>query len=248
MWFDCNVTIGKRAQIYEGSVWKKEDILAEMQRIGVDKALVSHAYAREYDAKTGNELLLQEISGCPQLVPAFVVMPHHTGEFLSPDLLLESMKKNNVRAVKMFPSATDHNYSLEDWCCGHLLHMLEKHKIPLFLGLDQTDFQQVHNLCCKYPMLPVVLTGVTYRIDRNLYPLMALHNNLYIESIGYKAHCGIEQLSSKFSSKRILFGSQFPLYSLAAAVGMVSYSPIPQQEKENIAGKNLQQLLDNAVL
>jgi len=246
--FDCNASFGFRKVMEPGSFYLREELAKKMRYYGIGRALVYHAMAREYDAASGNRKLMDEIKGIPEFVPLWVIMPHHTGEFPDPEKLKQLMKENEVRAATIFPAVSEHNYSMEEWCCGELLSMLETCRVPLFISLDQTDWNEINRLCSAYPELRLVITNVNYRIDRLLYPLLERHPNLYVETSGYKNHRGIEEICSRFGAGRLLFGSGMPVYSGGAAVASILYSEIGEEEKKKIAGRNLEMLLEGVRL
>lgn len=248
--FDCNCYFGKRKLMLPGSFHTKDELLDRMTRYGIDNALVHHAFARELDADIGNQRLMDEITGESRLSPMWMVMPHHTGEFPAPAELLRRMKDANVRAVTMLPSLGYYYYSLKDWNCGELLNMLEVHKIPLFLAMHNFDpnFEGLYDLLSAHPNLIVVLTNVTYRVARNIYPLMKMFANLHIETFGFKVQDGIESLCHKFGAERVLFGSGMPEASGAGAVAMVTYANISDEEKQLIAAGNLERLMGGVIL
>lgn len=246
--FDCSCSIGMRGIVYPGSFYKINDLVEKMNRYGIEKALVYHSMAREYNPCEGNRMLVDEIKGFPLLVPVWVVMPHNTGEFPKPDELLRQMKHEGVKAVRIFPSATDQNYCISQWNCGELFLALQKAKVPLIIGIDQLSWNELHDLCNSYPGLNIVLTSVNYRVDRNLYSLLGKFRNLFIETIGYKVHSGIEEICTKFGAERLIFGSSMPLYSGAAAVSMINYACISDEEKSLIACRNLEILLEGVQL
>lgn len=244
--FDCDCSFGRRSVVNPGSFHKLEDLLEHLQFYGIERALVYHAMAREYDPAYGNDLLMKEIAGYGQLYPVWVVMPHHTGEFPAPAVLLEQLRRNNVRAVRMFPGDNDHAYSLAGWNSGELLSMLADQKIPLLIGMDQLNWNDLHALGNDYPGLVVILSGVGYGSDRNLYPLLRKFANLHIETIGYKPHNGIEEFCRLFGAQRLIFGSGMPVFSGGSAVSMINYARISDAEKQLITGGNLARLLSGA--
>jgi len=241
--FDCDCSFGKRSIVNPGSFYKLEDLLERMKLYGIGKALVYHSMAREYDPVVGNGMLSEEIGKDIPLYPVWVVMHHHTEEFPKPDELLLQMRRNNIRAVRMFPGNSDHAYSIAKWNCGELLSMLETNKIPLLIGMDQLNWNEVYTLCSDFPNLPVILSGVGYGSNRNLYSLLKQFQNLYLETIGYKTHNGIEEICRVFGAHRLIFGSGMPLFSGASAVSMVNYARISEAEKRMIAVENLDRLL-----
>ncbi len=247
--FDCRASFGMRAYRAPGSFYKKEDLLKKMRDFSIDDALVYHSMAKEYDPQVGNRILTDELKNEPHLHPVWVAMPDYTGEFETPECLLKEMKENGVRAITMFPSPANQNYSFAEFTCGKLLRMCEEHRIPLFLDMDQIGgIQAVDSICSKYPELPLVVTKINYRIDRDLYPLMEKYRSFYIETSGYKVMEGISQLCAHFGAERLLFGTGMPETSGGAAVGLIAYADIPEREKEMIASANLKKLLGGVQL
>ena len=245
--FDCNCVVGRRGRMYPGSFFSREDLVTAMAHYGIGKALVYHSLAREYNPQTGNSAILEDTGKEPSLYPAWVVLPHHTGEFPELEQLVERMKSANVRSVRMFPAEMEQQVSLAEWNCGALLSAMEAHRVPLMLPLDQMDWNSLHDMLCHHPGLNVVLTDVDYRVDRNLYALFEKFAHLFIETIGYKVHRGIEEICRRFGAERLVFGSGMPLYSGGAAVSMINYARLSDREKQMIAHGNLERLLGGVV-
>ena len=247
-YFDCNCNFGMRGVIDPGSFYKVEDLKKRMEHYGISKALVYHSLAREYSPMVGNAMLMDEIQKYPEFYPMWAVMPHHTNEFYTPSELKEKLRINNVRAVCIFPGVSEQFFSTENWICGELFKMLESCKIPLFAGMTQLGFSEIARICTEYPGLTIILTDLSYSIDRNLYGLLGSFKNLNIEISGYKVHNGIEEICEKFGADRMIFGSKMPEFSGGAAVSMVNYARISDKEKQMIAHENIEKLLEGVVL
>lgn len=242
--YDCNASFGRRSVVNPGSFALREELLERMAEYTIDRALVYHAMAKEYDPQVGNAILLKEIEGTPALSPLWAVLPHYTGEFDPPVELLAKMRANGVKAVTMFPAASAQFFSFAEFTCGELFNAFEEHAVPLFIGLDQLNgMQAVDTLCSAHPALRVVLTNVNYRIDRDLYPLLGKHPHLHVETSGYKTMEGIAEICKRFGAERLLFGSGMPVASGSAAVGLITYSGVSDEEKRMIASGNLENLL-----
>jgi len=244
--YDCNSFFGMRKNVAPGSFYKKEDLLERMTYYSIEKALVHHSMAIEYDPLVGNNILMDELVGIKNLVPAWVVLPHHTGEFPAPDKLIEDMKIKGVCAAIIRPN--DYSFCVSEWNCGQLFSALEEHGIPLFISNSEITFDELHTLCSLHSDLNVVFTNVTYRVSRNLYPLMKKFKHLYLETSGYIAQDGIENVCSVFGANRLIFGSGMPVHSGASAVNIITYANISQNEKQMIASGNLERLLGGEVL
>lgn len=246
--FDCSLSYGRRSSVLPGSFYRLEDLLDRMDDYGIEEGLVYHALSQEYAPEIGNQAVLEVKSYQNRLHPVWSTVPTHTGEYLPPEQLLAQMKLEDVRAVRLFHETEWQAFCLEEWNCGDLFSALEDCSVPLFITYDPSKWGEYGRLMQNHPKLSLVLCGVNYRIDRNLYGAMKAFPHLYVETFGYKVHRGIENLVQAFGADRLLFGSGMPVSSGASAVAMVSYAQLPRIDKEKIAGENLRQLLGGVCL
>ena len=245
LFFDSNCFIGMRSIIAKGSFYDVGTLVKKMEFCNIEKAMVYSSLAEEYHPMVGNEQILKDIKNYKcQLYPVWVVMPEITNEFLEPSILLRKMMLNNVKMVRMFPGKLSHNYIFSPISCGNLFNILESHKIPLMIGIDQTDYEYIYNVASKYKNIPIILTNVGYRSDRILYPLLEKYNNIYIETSSYKVNFGIEAICKYIGAKRLIFGSGLPVYSAGSAIAMITYSALKYEEKELIAKGNIVNILE----
>jgi predicted TIM-barrel fold metal-dependent hydrolase len=244
--FDCNVILGPLTAPLTRAFPYVDDLLAEMDRGGISRALVYHSLAREWHAPAGNEALMSVIADQERLEPCWVLLPPAAGEMPAPQQLLAQMEEAGVRAVRLFPSLDVHNFSLAAWCSGSLLAALEEARTPTFIDLDQLRWEMLADLLERYPHLPVVLTNVSYRIDRYLYPLWERHTNLHVELSGYQGQRAIEAVCERFGPERLLFGTHLPESDAGPTLAHLAYAEIDESAKLAIAGGNLERLLAGA--
>ena len=238
--FDCNAQVGRYSVKHSEAFTTVEELLAEMEYVGISEALVYHALSKEYDPSTGNQLLIKEVQGKP-LHPCWVVMPHYTGEIPQPEHLLAEMKQSGVRAIRLFPVL--HQFRLSDWCSGELLDMAEANQIPVFLDFDQTNWDEVAALLKSHPKLNLILLKTSYRVNRYLYPLFEKYENLRIECATYQTARGIEAICQRFGAGRLLFGTGLPVLEAGPSIALITYAEISEAEKHLIASENLRKLL-----
>lgn len=250
--FDCTSFIGRSA----GGQWRAnrtvtaDDLLAEMDRVGVDAAVVHHVLAREYSPQVGNARLLEELPANPRLIPCWVLLPHHTGEFAEPDVVVAQMRAAGVAMARLHP-ATDpkgHRYSIAEWLVGPLLDALAAAGMPVALDFNlfrraEPPWQMLHELLAAHPELDVILIEVQGRNNRTLYPLLERHPNLYVQSAGLNVHRGIEDFVRRFGAERMVFGSDYPVRSLGAARFHLETADIADADKHRIGTTNLEGLL-----
>jgi len=129
-WYDAECRLGVSKLHKPGAPSAAEALVAELASNGIARALVYHADAVGYDPVEGNRRLLDEIACYPALEPCWVLLPHHTGEFPPPDVVLAQMLAKGVCAARVFPRTFRFAFRL--WNLGELLSALADHRIPLW--------------------------------------------------------------------------------------------------------------------
>lgn len=238
---DSNCCIGKLSVPLPGYIDNAKELAEVMKQAEIDGALVYHISSKEYSPTYGNKWILDEVSEFKNLYPCWAVMPHHTGEMPPPVELVNAMIEKGVRAARVFPKTQ--NWSLSEWSSGTLLGMLQERSIPLFIDYGETSVDQIYSLCKKHTGLSVVLTGAPFRFSRLVYALLTETSNLYIDTSMFQLHGGIEDICSKFSARRLLFGTSIPMFKPEPSVMAVQYAGISDDEKSMIAGGNLLNLM-----
>lgn len=241
--FDCNCTAGRTGYPLLFDISDAAGLQREMATAGIEEALVYHAVARDAHPPLGNSLLMEEIKGCRELHPVWVLLPHHTGEMPPPDQLLGEMKAHGVQAVRMYPGRDHHSFSLAEWCAGELLSALDTARIPLILDTEIVGWEEVFSLLKSYPRLPLIMANCSYRHNRFLYPLFEKFQNLYVETSRFMGGGAIEDVVRHFGARPLLFGTNMPYYTGTAAVALVTYADLAAQDQEAIAGGNLRRLI-----
>lgn len=249
--FDCNVQIGrgkvpvKETPEFYGNV---ETLIKEMDYFGIEAGLIYHRIAREGNNHLGNKILMKKIKGYANLHPCWVLSPQGIRNEGEAGKLLQEMKQQGVRAVRLFPGS---EYPLTGWMCGYLFKTLEKEKVPVFFpsiaAIDSskaTALERLNKLCKSYPELAVIMGG--WGIPQEIFPLLAIHKGLYLDISLFSGHENIEYICQHYGSDRLLFGTRFgqsPFSCAGAPVTVVTMANISEDDKRKIAGDNLRRLL-----
>src|SRR5574340_1109907 len=106
---DANVRVGPSG-IHGVLAMEAAELLVEMDRFSIRRALVSHFTAEEYDVLEGNRALAREAT--TRLVPAWSASPDTS--------VVEDLRSRNPRAVRLCFSVLHHNFSPAPWCAGDL--------------------------------------------------------------------------------------------------------------------------------
>jgi len=238
--FDCNAQVGRYGAPDRLSFFTGNELVENMRRCGIARALAYHSLAKEWHPAKGNEAVFQEIAGLP-IEPAWVAMPHQGGDMPEPREFVEEMRRRDVRAVRIFPAL--HNWRMAEWCAGEMFSVFEQAQVPVLLEMSQTNWDEVQAVLAAHPRLKLVLLRTGYRCDRCIYPLLDRYPNLAIETGGYQVNGGIEALARRFGSRVLVFGTAMPFMEPGGAVSQITYAALPDEDKAAIAGGNLRKLL-----
>jgi hypothetical protein len=241
-YFDSNCCIGQLSVPLPKHVGNAGELDELLKSAGIDEALVYHIGGKEYSPAESNQWILDEVKNFPNLHPCWCVMPHHTDEMPPAKELMDMIRDENIRAVRVFPKTQ--NWSLSEWSSLELLNALGAFEIPLFIDYSETSPDQLYSICDNHPKLPVVLAGAPFRFSRLIYALLMETKNLYLETSQFQLHSGIEDVCNKFGASRLLFGTSVPDFSPGPSVMAIKYAGISDNEKAMIAGGNLKNLLN----
>jgi hypothetical protein len=250
VFYDANCQIGRYNFRVEGAPQGTlAELLEDGRELEIARRLVGHAMAREYDVAIGNERLMEELNGHPQLAPCWAMTTWVTGEAPMPDALIERLHRANVRAMRFFRHA--YHVPIGEWSLGALWSALEWHRIPLLLDvgdrwatMDPFNADEVYALCHAHPNLPVILLKHRIRYNRQVYQLLEACPNLRLELSGYWHYRAVEEICGRFGPERLVFGTNWPYMDSSFAVAMVMYSETPIETKRAVAGSNLQLLME----
>ncbi len=248
----CKVGLHSKQTTPERSPFSVEHLLSDMDQCGVAEALVLDCLSVENSPLDGNPRVLQQVEGHPRLHPVWVALPPGSDETPAPADMLQQMRRHKIAALYLLP--VQYRYSLGDWSIDELIEPMAEAGVPIFVsydevgprgtGTDQTDWDAVVALCRRWPKLPVIVSE--YRIRRGqraLYKAFDACPNLRLEVSCYWLHHGIEYVTRRWGSERLLFGSNWPTHGIGLTLPTVACAEIDDADKRKIAGDNLRQLV-----
>jgi|YNPNPStandDraft_1061719.scaffolds.fasta_scaffold03652_6 predicted TIM-barrel fold metal-dependent hydrolase len=251
--FDCNVSFGPGASGVLRPCASVEELLAEMDWVGVEQALVHHTLMREHAPQVGNTILAESLAGQPRLVGTWAILPPQTGELPQGAAFFAAMAQANVRALWAFPE--EHRYILDRATFGAFLDEVSARKIPLFLPREAggprppDTWHLVYHLLAQYPQLTLVLAAHgPWGEDRYFRPLLERYPRFYLDISRYELDCGLRELVARYGAERLLYGSNFPYHSMGGPRLMVTRAEIDEAARRAIAGDNLRRLLQEVDL
>jgi predicted TIM-barrel fold metal-dependent hydrolase len=247
-YFDCNASIGAPASGVFQPCLTADELLRELDWVGVERALVHHALMRDQSPAVGNAILAESIRGQPRLVGAWAILPPQTGELLPAPAFFHAMREQNIKALWAFPE--EQRYLLRGKVFGAFLQQISDRRIPLFVsrqaaGLRPAEsWQLVYDLLDDYPDLTLVVAAHgPWGEDRFFRPLLEQHARFHLDISRYELDCGLCELVHIYGAERLLYGSSFPDRSMGGPRLMVAHAGLEDDARRAIAGANLARLL-----
>lgn len=241
--FDANAFIGRCVTGAELPLATASELLAEMDRHNVDRALVWHISQFDVAPTVGNRLLAEQIAPHERLTGCWTLLPPCLPEFPSPDELVEQMRAARVRALRVFPES--HRYLLRTEVFGATFEMMIDLRVPLIVSLARgTTWPMIYDLLSELPELIVVVADYDcWGADRWFRPLLERYEHVYVDLADYLLDGGIEALVRDHGATRLLYGSGLPIQYPGGMMMAVKHAEIDPADKRAIASGNLERLL-----
>ena len=218
------------------------DLLAHMDRMGIDRALVWHLAARDLDPVWGNRKLIEDLQAArarERLIPAFVIAPtmlYRPG--IIGDLKL-AMQREQVRALRIFPGTLRHTLPQVE----PVIRMLAPLKPVLFLdSRDGVNPIEMLALAQTFPQMPMIYTQAMWGDVIGMLDLMRRCKNILADTSWLHTTGTIELLVKQFGPERVILGTGFKAHNGASLAGL-AYANINPRAREQIAHGNLDKLL-----
>ena len=238
--FDAYCSFGELALKPPSYSKNAQELIAVMDRCGIEDAVVFHSAMRYASAVEGNEHVIRETAGLARLRPSWAVMPHHTGEQPKVEQFIDEMSSSGVNVLYAFPD--EHGYILDEVVFGGLFEEMVRRRIPLFL---KPKWNLVYSLLKQYPQLILVAVGHgPHGDDRYFRPMLERYKNFYMDTSCYLQEGGIEEVCRRYGAHRLLFSTGYPNNCIGGPILRLLAAGISPEEKERIAHENIESLLE----
>lgn len=222
------------------------ETLEIMDHCGIDSALAfSNLAAHTMNESVDSNACTAEIARqYPRFIPAFVITNRPYDDSRKVEDYLPEMRACNARGAWLCPQNNRQVTGMWTWTTDPIFEFCSSYRIPLFLSIEATDPNRVNEICRDFPDLILVLTNLAYNSDNWLYPLLRRHALLHV-CCGptYIPPLGPQRFVRHFGSYRLIFGSGLPHFGPGGLIGHVMYAEIPDTDKAQILGGNIERLM-----
>ena len=235
--FDANVRVGD--PVDEPSVCRDQsELLAELDRHGVERALVYHALTEVISPIDGNQCLEAWLDDDGRLSPQWSVMP--TDDSMTQIRALHD--EGRVRCVRLHDTRPV-GLPFRPWAYDTLLSWLSEARIPVWIGMPDADADELVATLRAYPELATVLVGAHYSHALWIRPILTALPNAYLELSRYEPIGEVEALRDEFGAERLLYGSWYPRYAMGPTLFYLHHTGLTDAELALVCGGNLVRIL-----
>lgn len=237
---DCGLGMAFKSYRYRD----EEGLISYLDNCGIRTSVVYSAYALT-DPELGNAEMLKIASESDgRILPCFVVQNSLPSMgFPGEGTPAQRLAASRPAAIRIFPTAFRFPFSA--FYCEEILETAKISGVPVIIEppYDNTFFMELPKVCNDYPEIPFILLRQGLNCSRTIFPIMRKLKNVYFD-ISIMDDVGqIEELVDRYGSDNLLFGGGLPINEPTGGLGLLFYSDITQEHRENIAYRNFERIL-----
>jgi len=245
---DCHGHLGRWNNVY----LPKSDlgeIIKMMDRFGTDKLCISSFLGCSCDFRTGNDRVGAAVGKYPgRLIGYTTVNPNFPDEIAGE--LLRCQTEFGFVMVKIHPFC--HEYPADGKSYRPVWEFASRRQSIVLSHTWEADKYcapaMFGKVASRYPKARIILghSGVTYNGCEEAIEVAKKHKNIYLDIASSQPHFGIlERFVNEVGAERVLFGTDVPFLEPACQIGKVAFARITENQKRQILGLNMRNLLDS---
>lgn len=249
--FDANCSLGAPMNEMVCHADTVADLYAEMDRNGVDKALVAYLNAQSAGPVFANhtlaKMLADDVEG--RLFGVWQILPEDCDELPHGEAFFKAMKERRIVAATHLAGPC--RWVPCRLTIGGVMDGLRERRIPLLTSpTNYADgWTGLYRFIEEFPEnIYILIPGGLWGTDRVIRPLLANYPNTYLETSTFWQPEGLRDIARKYGADRIVYGSGFPKFNQGAMMTVVHNLELDEAERRLIASGNLERIISEEQL
>ena len=224
---------------------RAEAMVARMDRLGIDRLVISSHTAIYSDFRAGNDEAAAAVDGFPErFVGALVLNAHYCDEIA--DEISRCLARGGFQWIKLHSSL--HKFRLHGDECEPIWREAERQGLPVldhsWQGSADCGAEACDAVAAAHPEVRLVLG---HSLAPNGYAdacdLARKHENVYLDTATSQVNYGqVASMVDRIGPDKILFGSDTPFLDPAPQVAKVVFARISDGDKRQILGGNAERV------
>lgn len=234
---DANTTIGAHPDHrLDMSI---ERLISEMDANKIAGCLAQPTLGIYDSHDRGNAAIIEAVRGNTRLAPVATVNPLR---YFGRD---EDMQKICALGFRMFRfRPVEQGWAIDSAAFAHVLKQLASANMPFMVDAAHSGGPSAVVRAAAGYTAPVILSSVSLETLSEALAVMADNSNFLIETHELHVPGALEMIAARVGSDRIVFGSGAPLRSTASSLNYITYSELPDEDKQRVLGGNIRRVLE----
>jgi hypothetical protein len=245
---DCHGHLGRWNNVYLPKSDLSE-IIKMMNRFGIDKLCISSFLGCSCDFRTGNDQVGAAVRKYPDRLIGYTTVNPNFPEEVAVELK-RCKKEYGFVMVKIHPFC--HEYPADGKAYKPVWEFANQRRSIVLSHTWEADKYcaptMFGKIAARYPKAKIILghSGVTYNGCEEAIAVAKRYKNIYLDIASSQPHFGIlERFVDEVGAHRVLFGTDTPFLEPACQIGKVAFAKISENQKRQILGLNMKNLLDS---
>jgi hypothetical protein len=221
------------------------EMVAVMDRCGVETAILSANLAIQLDARAGNDQTAGIVSAHPsRLLGYFVVNPWQDPE----GEIARRCDDKRFVGIKIHPDL--HHYPMTGKRYDPVWEFAERTGRPVlthtWLGSEFDDLSHVADVAERHPLAHILAghAGVRREGIDTAIALARRHPRTYLEVCGSRWHGElIARMVGEVGAEQVIYGSDFPFIDMRMSLGRLVFAPLSDAAAAMVLGGNIARLV-----
>ena len=214
------------------------DMVRVMDRVGIDRTVLSSHLGIQYDARLGNEATAAAVTAHPDRLAGYLVVnPWQDPE----DELARWADDARFVGIKLHPDL--HAYPLTGSRYAAVWEFAERTGCPVlthtWTGSSYNDLEHVGAIAERFPGATVLAghAGASYPGFETAIEIAARHPRVLLEICGsYNSGAVIARMVRAVGPSQVVFGSDFPFIDLRCSLGRVVFAELDDADRATVLG------------
>lgn len=233
---DCHGHLGGHMSHYHVPDGDLDSTVHEMDRLGVERALVFSFAGVVSDERYGNDLVAEALARYPDRFVGLCLLNLHRGheEILTELERCASLGFRGIKLIAHYQAYPTEGPMVDVACQWAHVHQ------QIILNHDWGSAVQVERLTREYPAACFIAGHMTTQYAH----LMPTASNLFVCSCPLIPPDACEHAVAQLGADRVLFGSDLQDLPIAWGLGPILFARLPLEDRRRILGGNLARILE----
>ena len=242
---DCHCHLGRYFN-FNVPGHSPEDMIKNMDNIGVEKSCISPHMSLSSDIKKGNHFMMETVIKYPKRFVGFFTYNPHFPKLMESELPIY-FQTPGIKGVKIHQGT--HKTTLKNPAYRNIYAFADKYNIPIMIHTWAMEtIINIEEISAEYTNAVFIMGHFGATPDHMKYAanVVKSRNNVYGDTtVSMMYEKNVEWLVDIAGENKVLYGTDMPFIDPRVCLGRVLHSDLSEPIKEKILGTTMENILGN---